>query len=140
VKIIGSVGILEKPFRSEKDTIMFRRLISVAVVLSAAIACSNSTGSSTPVTPTGPAIAMVVGASTKTTTAYSPNPLTVSKGTKVTWVNNDTVTHTTTSDTGAWNSGDVTPGGSFSVVMNSTGTLAYHCQIHPGMVATVVVQ
>src|SRR6266480_1748089 len=46
--------------------------------------------------------------------AFSPVSLTVKTGTKVTWMNNDTVTHTVTADQGAFNSGLLSPGNSFS--------------------------
>ena len=40
-----------------------------------------------------------------TTTAYTPNPITVAVGGTVTWTNNDSTTHTSTANGGAWNSG-----------------------------------
>jgi plastocyanin len=72
--------------------------------------------------------------------AFGPGTLTVSKGTSVTWQNSDDVPHTATSDTGAWDSGTIQPGGSKSVVFNTTGTFPYHCTVHPMMTATIVVQ
>jgi plastocyanin len=61
-------------------------------------------------------------------------------GTTVTWVNTDSVSHTSTSDGTAWNSGIVSPGGRFSFAFQTAGTFSYHCAIHPGMVGTVVVR
>jgi plastocyanin len=55
-------------------------------------------------------------------------------------VNNDSTTHTSTSNGGVWNSGNIAPGGSFKVSFQSTGTFPYHCMIHPNMVGTVTVQ
>jgi plastocyanin len=66
--------------------------------------------------------------------------LTVSLGTTVTWVNSDSVPHTSTADNGAWNSGTLQAGGQFSVTFQSAGTLSYFCTIHPGMVGSVIVQ
>jgi plastocyanin len=66
--------------------------------------------------------------------------LNVAAGTTVTWMNNDTVAHTSTSDALGWNSGIVAPGGQFSFVFPAAGTFSYHCAIHPGMVGTVVVR
>ena len=82
-------------------------------------------------------VTIVSGASTMTTTAFSPNPLNISVGTTVTWVNSDSTTHTSTADGGAWNSPAMTPGGQFSFTFPSAGTFSYHCSIHPGMVGTV---
>jgi plastocyanin len=82
----------------------------------------------------------VSGASTRTTNAYSPNPINVAVGTTITWTNNDTVTHTSTSDSSVWNSDSIAPQGSFSRMFSAAGTFPYHCSIHPGMVGTVTVQ
>jgi plastocyanin len=71
--------------------------------------------------------------------SFSPNSLTVKVGTKVTWTNHDSVTHTVTANQGAFNS-PVLPGNSFSFTFTKAGTYAYHCMIHPSMMATIVVQ
>jgi plastocyanin len=82
----------------------------------------------------------VQGASILTTTAYSPNPLTVDVGTTVTWTNNDVMPHTSTADGGLWNSGTIAPGGRYSYTFQAAGTFPYHCGLHPGMVGTVTVR
>jgi plastocyanin len=64
--------------------------------------------------------------------------LTIKAGTTVTWHNIDDTEHTSTSDSGIWNSGIIPVGGSFSRTFNSTGTFPYHCLIHP-MTATIIV-
>ena len=71
--------------------------------------------------------------------AFSPASLTVSTGTTVTWTNNDSVTHTVTSDTGAFSSGNLDPGQTFSFTFSQAGTFAYHCSIHTSMHGTVTV-
>ncbi|SRR5713101_7950800 len=71
--------------------------------------------------------------------SFNPNSLTVKVGTKVTWTNHDSVTHTVTANQGAFNS-PVLPGSSFSFTFTKAGTYAYHCMIHPYMMATIVVQ
>jgi plastocyanin len=55
-------------------------------------------------------------------------------------VNNDTTTHTSTGSNGAWDSGSIAPGASFSRTFPAAGSFTYHCTIHPGMVGTVTVQ
>jgi plastocyanin len=72
--------------------------------------------------------------------AFSPATLTVKTGTKVTWTNNDSVTHTVTADQGAFDSGDLSPGSSFSFMFTKAGTYKYHCNIHHSMMATIIVQ
>ncbi len=71
--------------------------------------------------------------------AFSPGSITVSAGTTVTWVNNDTAAHTVTADDGSFDSGNLAPGDSFTHTFTSAGSFSYHCNYHPNMVATVVV-
>jgi plastocyanin len=73
--------------------------------------------------------------------AYSPSSITVSVGTTVKWENKDSVLHTVTSDSGSeLDSGNMATGQSFSHTFNTVGTFAYHCAIHTGMKAQVIVQ
>ena len=72
--------------------------------------------------------------------AFSPTPLTVPVGTKVMWTNQQTqVPHTVTSDSGAFDSGTLQSGASFSFTFAQAGTFAYHCTIHPNMHGMVIV-
>ena len=71
---------------------------------------------------------------------FSPNPITIKVGDTVSWTNNGSVTHTATSNTGAWDTGPIASGASSSAVsFNTTGSFAYHCAIHPSMTGTVIV-
>ena len=76
--------------------------------------------------------------------AFSPASTTVSAGASVTWMNMDSVTHTSTADpTSAfiWDTGNISAGAtSGPVVFNVRGTFTYHCNIHPFMHGTIVVQ
>lgn len=73
--------------------------------------------------------------------AFSPNNLTVKTGTTVTWINNDSTTHTITSDNGAFqSSGNLNQGAKYTFTFTKAGTYPYHCSIHPNMKGTVVVQ
>ncbi len=71
--------------------------------------------------------------------AFQPQSVSVSAGTMVTWTNNDTAPHTSTSDTGAWNSGTLTTAGTYERVFSTAGTYPYHCAIHPSMLGTIIV-
>jgi plastocyanin len=71
--------------------------------------------------------------------AFSPSNLTVKVGDTVTWINNDNHDHTVTSDTGAFNSGNIANGSTFSFTFNTVGTYSYHCSIHTSMTGTIVV-
>ncbi len=71
---------------------------------------------------------------------FSPNPIRITVGSTVTWTNATAPTHTSTSDTGAWNTGNIAPGGTSSAVSFPTvGTFPYHCAIHPSMTGSVIV-
>src|ERR1700730_3502602 len=72
--------------------------------------------------------------------AFAPPTITVHVGDTVTWTNRDAFSHTSTSDTGAWDTHVITAGSSSSFTFASAGTFAYHCSIHTFMHGTVVVQ
>lgn len=73
--------------------------------------------------------------------SFNPSSLTVKTGTKVTWVNNDTVPHTVTSDLGVLlKSPTLSPGQSFSFMFANAGSFGYHCSIHPMMKGMIVVE
>ena len=63
--------------------------------------------------------------------AFMPKTITIAKGTRVTWTNGGSVSHTTTSNKALWNSGSLAPGAAFAHVFKKTGTFKYHCTIHP---------
>ena len=71
--------------------------------------------------------------------AFNPSVLNVPAGTTVTWTNGDSVVHTVTSDSGAFDSGQIPSGQTFSYTFNTAGTYTYHCAVHPSMKATIVV-
>ena len=70
--------------------------------------------------------------------AFKPANLTVAKGTRVTFSNTSGIAHTAT-DKGAFDSGKIKAGKSFTVRFSQTGTFAYHCKIHPTMQGKIVV-
>jgi plastocyanin len=72
--------------------------------------------------------------------SFQPGDITVEVGTEVTWTNEDGVTHTTTSEDTAWDSGDLSSGETFSHTFDVPGSYAYVCDIHPTMQATVTVE
>jgi len=70
--------------------------------------------------------------------AFNPATITITKGTKVTWVNEDSAPHTATSE-GSFDSGTLSKGQSFSYIFAETGTFNYKCSIHPSMKGKVIV-
>lgn len=72
--------------------------------------------------------------------AFSPASLTVKKGAKVTWTNQDSFQHTVTVDSGSGPaSGQLSQGQSYSYTFNTVGVYSYHCADHSFMTATVTV-
>jgi len=71
--------------------------------------------------------------------AFSPDSLKVSAGTKVTWTNEDSADHTSSSTDGPakWDSGHLGKGKTFSFTFTKKGTYSYHCDIHTYMTGTV---
>jgi plastocyanin len=128
------------------------RLALIAAISIGAIACGS--GYSSPSTPSptpAPTPAPVTGGPSSTVTipmgaevlgnrAFTPDDVDVAVGTTVTWMNTDSVSHTSTSNASGWNSGTIAPGRQFSFTYQTAGTFPYHCAIHPGMVGTVVVR
>ena len=73
--------------------------------------------------------------------AFEPIELRVRAGTTVTWTNREQqVSHTSTSDGPGWDSGILAPGQSFSRTFSAAGRFPYHCEPHPNMQATIVVE
>ncbi|MDQ1397050.1 MAG: hypothetical protein QOG64_2309 [Acidimicrobiaceae bacterium] len=132
-----------------------KKVSSQAAPTTAAPAASSGSGGgiygsgSASTTPTTAAGAPAAGAPTAAAGAgngitiksftFKPSPLSVPAGTKVTISNEDTTTHTWTSDTKVWDSGNVNPGSTFSFTFAQKGTFSYHCNIHNSMTGTVTV-
>ncbi len=71
--------------------------------------------------------------------AFSPAELTVAKGTSVTWTNKDSAAHTVTSTSGAFDSGSLSNGGSWTFTFNTPGTYDYRCSFHGSMNGKIIV-
>ena len=71
--------------------------------------------------------------------AFNPAQLNVAPGTIVRFVNNDTEPHTATADNGLFDTGVLEPGSSFDVFFDGSGTVPYHCELHPDMQGSIVV-
>ena len=113
------------------------RHTSLTVFLLFAVACSNPSG------PSGCTPSATVACVTIQDFTFSPAPLTIKVGTTVKWTNSGPSAHTSTSDTGVWNSGTLsapnggggygggTAGGSYQFTFTTPGTYGYHCALHP---------
>ena len=91
----------------------------------------------------GVPVSIPLGSATNaTTTYYSPANITVVIGANntVAWTNNDNTPHTVTANNGAFDSGLINPGQTWTYTFTTPGTYAYHCSIHPWMTGTVTVE
>jgi plastocyanin len=71
--------------------------------------------------------------------SFSPQTIIIARGSTVRWTNSGSVAHRSVGANNAWNSGDVTPGQSFSREFTNPGTFAYSCTLHAGMTGTIIV-
>lgn len=67
---------------------------------------------------------------------FRPANVTISRGTRVRFVNAGSLTHTTTSETGLW-AETLSPGESFTRRFRRAGTFRFSCTIHPEMQGTI---
>ena len=94
-------------------------------------------------------VSIVFDASSLTNNAFQPNPVQVSIGDTVTWINDDSQPHTVTSGVSGQSDGrfDSSPnfnpllvsGQGFEHTFTEAGEYPYFCQLHPNMVGTVQV-
>jgi plastocyanin len=71
--------------------------------------------------------------------SFDPSKLKISPGDSISWLNQDTQTHTATADDGTiFDTGDIDAGAESEhktiAVIDAKG-IAYHCEIHPHMKA-----
>jgi plastocyanin len=104
------------------------RMTFVVMSLIAAMACGSSSSSTSP-TPTTMSAAIV-------SSGFTPNPISISTGSTVTWTNNDNAPHGIVDD-GVFNSGTIAPGATYSYMFPSAGTFTYHDASNPNVVGTV---
>jgi plastocyanin len=85
------------------------------------------------IAPTAPAGTSVRMAGSR----FEPATITIAPGQTVRWFNDDTAPHTVTAIDGSWDSGDLSPGGSFERRFDTQGTYPYVCRYHPWMTGKV---
>jgi amicyanin len=116
-------------------SVTLARLVTPAIALAAAIGLVLLAG-----TTASPARAGAAHVIEIVDFAFSPPSLTISVGDTVTWTNADPVVHTATSTSGAFDSGDLAQGESYSLTFTAPGTYDYLCTPHPAMTGTIVVE
>ena len=71
---------------------------------------------------------------------YSPKEIKVKKGDTVVWTNSDDRDHTVTADDGSFNSKKMASRDTYERKFAKAGNYKYHCDYHPRMKATVIVE
>ena len=99
--------------------------------------------------PTTAIVSLPVGSAVpgceETNECYLPYEITVSAGTTVSWINDDSAAHTVTSGTvnagvtGVFDSGLFMAGDVYEFTFNEAGTFDYFCMVHPWMTGVVIV-
>ncbi len=72
--------------------------------------------------------------------AFSPTSITVKAETTVTFVNQDPVAHRVVADDGIFSTQLLEQDAEEQVTFDTPGTYTYHCEQHPNMTGTVVVE
>lgn len=72
--------------------------------------------------------------------AFVPQAAKISVGDTVTWENYDEAPHTATGDNGEFDSGNLATDQTFSHTFDTAGTFTYHCNVHPNMTGSIVVE
>ncbi|HEX8968841.1 MAG TPA: PQQ-binding-like beta-propeller repeat protein, partial [Chloroflexota bacterium] len=71
--------------------------------------------------------------------SFDPGRGRVTAGTSVTFTNNGAQAHTATATDGSWDTGEIGPGQSVTIGMDTPGTYTYACTPHPWMIAQLTV-
>jgi plastocyanin len=71
---------------------------------------------------------------------YEPKEIKIKKGDTVVWTNGDDRDHTVTADDGSFASKKIASRDTFERKFAKAGKFKYHCDYHPRMKATVVVE
>ena len=72
--------------------------------------------------------------------AFTPNALTVTANTPVTWKFDDSTDHTVVADDNSFSSQPLGNGQTYDHTFATAGSVPYHCSIHPFMKGTVTVK
>jgi len=123
-------------------------LAAIGLAVSATGCGSGYNGSSTSYPPPPACTAATATATTAVSLSgmsFVPSCITVAKAATITFTNDTLATnHTVTTDPGqpeAFDSGFIATGNSFAhTFANAAETVNIHCNVHPGMTATVIVQ
>lgn len=111
-----------------------RSVLAVMVTTVALAGCSSdSTTDSTGSPAAGDAVDVVID-----NFVFDAGTVTISAGETVRWTNDQSVTHTVTSEDELWDA-TLSSGGTFEFTFVDGGSYSYFCAIHPSMTGTIEV-
>lgn len=122
------------------DRSRWRLLLPIIALALLAVIAIGSAGCGS--TPAGVTVVKMQGL------RFVPAEVTIKKGTKVKWVNEDKTTHSSTSDDfqagqknplTAWDSQPLNPGDSWERTFDTAEKFSYHCEVQPYMKGKVTV-
>ena len=70
---------------------------------------------------------------------FEPTTMNVTRGTTITWTNEDSAPHTATAEDGSFDTGRLNDGDSAEAEFETPGTFEYICAFHPSMTGRIVV-
>lgn len=114
-------------------------LLLIVAVFSVALLPSQARAAGHPRVTSDVTKTVMITTTKKGVFTFRPKMLKIAAGTTVVWKNMTQAPHTVSSDTGIFDSGVISPGGTFTFKFTQAGTFAYHCNIHPFMTASVTV-
>jgi plastocyanin len=116
-----------------------KRLFILIILAILVIGCTNKQSDNSPVIPGKGNLGIKVDIAIRDF-SFSPDSVTITKGTTVIWTNMDSATHTVVSDSGEEIKSDsISNGQSYSHTFSTAGTYDYHCGIHASMKGKVIV-
>jgi plastocyanin len=128
---------------AQSRLVLYIAVISLLIIACIAAGCSSNHTPATAPPETQPNSAPEANTIVIKNFAFDPPSLTVKIGTVVTWMNQDSASHTIVSDSGslaALSSDPLSNGATYKFTFTQPGTYPYHCSIHPSMTGTIIVQ
>ncbi len=71
---------------------------------------------------------------------FTPSDITITAGTKVTWINHDADPHTVVEENNKFHSAALDTNDNYSYTFTTPGTYKYFCTLHPTMLGSVTVK
>ena len=102
----------------------------------AVVACGSSSPPTSPSTSTNTNLDLISILGERGSQSFSPNPAPAGKS-QLQWTNSDSITHRIVANDGSFDTGNIAPGATSTVVVMMTDGTNYHCSIHPTMIGAV---